>query len=106
MELRALTWNLFHGRDFPPDPSLLTLRSRLLCWSERSDTHLQLNRDLFDEFAGVFAGAPWDVALLQESPPRWSEALARACGARAHRVLTSRNSFAALRALAAGVNPT
>ena len=96
MELRALTWNLFHGRDFPPDPSLLTLRSRLLCWSERNDTHLQLNRDLFDEFAGVLAGAPWDVALLQESPPRWSEALARACGATAHRVLTSRNSFAAL----------
>ena len=105
MELRALTWNLFHGRDFPPDPSLLTLRSRLLCWSERNDTHLQLNRDLFDEFASVLAGAPWDVALLQESPPRWSEALARACGAKAHRVLTSRNSFAALRALAARINP-
>ena len=105
MELRALTWNLFHGRDFPPDPSLLTLRSRLLCWSERNDTHLQLNRDLFDEFACGVRRRPWDVALLQESPPRWSEALARACGAKAHRVLTSRNSFAALRALAARINP-
>ena len=96
MELRALTWNLFHGRDFPPDPSLLTLRSRLLCCSERNDTHLQLNRDLFDEFAGVLAGAPWDVALLQESPPRWSEALARACGAEpiasSHRATRSRRS--------------
>ena len=37
MELRALTWNIFHGRDFPPDPSLLTLRSRLLRCSERND---------------------------------------------------------------------
>jgi len=105
MELRALTWNIFHGRDFPPDPSLLTLRSRLLRCSERNATHLQLNRDLFDEFAGVLTGAPWDVALLQESPPRWSAALARACGADAHRVLTSRNSFAPLRALAARINP-
>ena len=28
--LRVLSWNLFHGRDFPPDPALRTLRSRLL----------------------------------------------------------------------------
>jgi len=105
MELRALTWNIFHGRDFPPDLSLLTLRSRLLRCSERNDTHLQLNRDLFDEFATALGNARWDVALLQESPPRWSEALARACGAEAHRVLTSRNSFAPLRALAARINP-
>ena len=28
--MRVLSWNLYHGRDFPPDPALLTLRSRLL----------------------------------------------------------------------------
>jgi endonuclease/exonuclease/phosphatase family metal-dependent hydrolase len=105
MELRALTWNLFHGRDFPPDPALLTTRSRLLRCSERNATHLQVNRDLFGEFASVLGTAAWDIALLQESPPRWSDRLARACGARPHRVLTSRNSFAWLRALAARINP-
>ena len=26
----VLSWNLFHGRDFPPDRALLTWRSRLL----------------------------------------------------------------------------
>ena len=28
--MRVLSWNLYHGRDFPPDPALFTLRSRLL----------------------------------------------------------------------------
>lgn len=105
MELRALTWNLFHGRDFPPDPTLFTTRSRLLCGSERNATHLQVNRDLFDEFATVLSAARWDVALLQECPPRWSAPLARACAAQPHRALTSRNSLATLRALAARINP-
>jgi endonuclease/exonuclease/phosphatase family metal-dependent hydrolase len=105
MELRALTWNLFHGRDFPPDPGLFTLRSRLLRISERNATHLQVNRDLSREFATVLALAEWDVALLQECPPRWSASLADACAARGHRVLTSRNSFGALRSFAARVNP-
>jgi hypothetical protein len=45
------------------------------------------------------------VALLQECPPRWRDALAKACEAEAHMVLTSRNSFGALRALAALLNP-
>jgi hypothetical protein len=45
------------------------------------------------------------VALLQECPPRWWQPLAAACGAEAHGVLTSRNSLAALRALAARLNP-
>ena len=51
MKLRAITWNLFHGRDFPPDPALLTWRSRLLRISERNATHLQVNRSLLPEFA-------------------------------------------------------
>lgn len=105
MELRALTWNLFHGRDFPPDPSLFTTRSRLLRIGEQNATHLQVNRDLFDEFAAILATASWDLALLQECPPRWSDRLARATSAQPDRVLTSRNSLAWLRALLARINP-
>lgn len=102
---RVLSWNLFHGRDFPPDPKLRTWRSRLLRLSERNDTHLQVNRDLLDEFAALLRGADWDLALLQECPPRWHRRLAQACGAVAHRSLTSRNSLAPLRRLAAQLNP-
>ncbi len=105
MQLTALAWNLFHGRDFPPDPALFTRRSRLLGTSERNATHVQVNRDLLAEFARVLSGAEWDAALLQECPPRFAAALARACGAEAHRALTSRNSLGALRARAARLNP-
>jgi endonuclease/exonuclease/phosphatase family metal-dependent hydrolase len=105
MELRALSWNLFHGRDHPPDPALRTWRSSLLWVTETNATHAQVNRDLFAEFAGLLADADWDVALLQECPPRWSEPLARITRATAHRALTSRNSLAPLRALAASLNP-
>ncbi len=105
MRVHALTWNLFHGRDFPPDPSLFTWRSRLLRITERNDTHVQVNRDLFDEFASVLCGAEWDLALLQECPPRWAEPFAAACAADAHGVLTARNSFGAIRSLVARVNP-
>lgn len=105
MRIRALAWNLYHGRDHPPDPALLGWRSRLLRISERNATHLQLNRDLRRQFAGVLAAAPWDVALLQECPPRWCRPLAVACGAQPHRELTSRNSLAALRNLGARLNP-
>ncbi len=105
MRFTALAWNLFHGRDFPPDPALFTRRSRLLRIAERNATHVQLNRDLLSEFAGLLSAAAWDVALLQECPPRFAAPLARACGAEAHRALTSRNSLGALRALAARINP-
>lgn len=105
MTIRALSWNLFHGRDFPPDPALFTWRSRLLRISERNATHVQVNRDLLDEFARVLCSAGWNVALLQECPPRWWEPLARACDAEAHGVLTSRNSLAPLRSLLARLNP-
>ena len=105
MTLRVLTWNLFHGRDSPPDPTLLTWRSRLLRISERNATHVQVNRLLLPEFAELLGTAEWDVALLQECPPPWAEPLARATGSVAHRALTSRNSLPALRALAARLNP-
>jgi endonuclease/exonuclease/phosphatase family metal-dependent hydrolase len=105
MQIRALTWNVYHGRDFPPDRALWTKRSRLLRITERNATHLQVNRNLFSAFADVIASAPWDVALLQECPPRWARRLAERCDAHTHRVLTSRNSFAPLRQLGATLNP-
>jgi endonuclease/exonuclease/phosphatase family metal-dependent hydrolase len=101
----ALAWNLFHGRDFPPDPELFTWRSRLLRVSERNDTHVQVNRELRDEFAAMLAKWEWDVALLQEAPPRFAAALADACSAEGHRALTSRNGLGALRGAAARLNP-
>jgi endonuclease/exonuclease/phosphatase family metal-dependent hydrolase len=105
VELTALSWNLFHGRDYPPDPKLRTWRSRLLRIEERNQTHVQVNRDLSEEFATMLASWEWEVALLQECPPRFAEPLARAAGAEWHRVLTSRNSLAPLRTLLARQNP-
>jgi endonuclease/exonuclease/phosphatase family metal-dependent hydrolase len=105
VQFAAISWNLFHGRDFPPDPSLFTWRSRLLRITERNETHVQVNRDLRDEFAARLAEAEWDVALLQECPPRFAAALAEACEAEWHRVLTSRNGLGALRSAAARLNP-
>ncbi len=105
MQFDAITWNLFNGRDFPPDPSLSTRRSLLLGTEERGDTHLQVNRDLLGEFASVLSRARWDVALLQECPPRWATALARECGAELHRSLTARNWLGPIRSAIARRNP-
>jgi len=95
--LRLLTWNLFHGRDFPPNPALQTWRSRLLRRDERDATHVQVNRPLRRESTAQLAGWEWDVALLQEAPPRWLGDLERVCGAAGASVLTSRNSLPRLR---------
>jgi endonuclease/exonuclease/phosphatase family metal-dependent hydrolase len=103
--VRALTWNLFHGRDNPPDPALLTWRSRLLRRPERNATHIQVNRSLREEFADWLAGEAWELALLQEVPPRWLEALGRACRAHGAMALTSRNEAGRLRGLLADWNP-
>jgi endonuclease/exonuclease/phosphatase family metal-dependent hydrolase len=103
--MRVLSWNLYHGRDFPPDPALFTWRSRLLRVTERNETHAQVNRRLLDEFAGWLAGRDWDVALLQEAPPRWFCALARRTGAHGVRVLTSRNWCPPLQRRLADCNP-
>jgi endonuclease/exonuclease/phosphatase family metal-dependent hydrolase len=105
VEFTAVSWNLFHGRDFPPDPALFTWRSRLLGVEERNATHVQVNRELVAEFAALLAAAEWDVALLQECPPRFAATLAETCGAEAHRALTSRNSLSPLRTLIARHNP-
>ena len=104
-DLRALTWNVFHGRDHPPGRELYTWRARFLKRTERSTSHAQVNRRLLDEFAQVIAGAAWSVCLLQEVPPAWTGPLARRCGAEAHAVLTSRNQLAPLRRLLADWNP-
>jgi len=72
--MRVLTWNLFHGRAVPP-----------------------AGRDLQTEFAAALAGWNWDVALLQEVPPWWGPALARACDAEVRTAPTSRNAVAPLR---------
>jgi endonuclease/exonuclease/phosphatase family metal-dependent hydrolase len=101
--MRVLSWNLYHGRDFPPDEALFTLRSRLLRVTERNDTHVQVNRPLRDEFAGWIAGHEWDVALLQEAPPLWFRELGRRSRANGVRVLTSRNVVPPLQRLAANV---
>jgi len=74
----VLSWNLFHGRSVPG-----------------------AGRELFDEFAAILAGVRWDVALLQEVPPWWTEPLAVRCDAHAAAALTSRNfALPARRALA------
>jgi len=104
-DIRALTWNLFHGRDHPPGPELYTWRARFLRRTERNAIHAQVNRRLLDEFAELLAAAGWSVCFLQEVPPAWAGPLARRCGAEAHSVLTSRNQLAPLRRALADWNP-
>src|SRR5215210_4888379 len=103
--MRVLSWNLYHGRDFPPDEALFTPRSRLLRVSVRNETHVQVNRSLSREFGGWLAGRDWDVALLQEAPPLWFRAFRRRTGAEGARVLTSRNVLPPLQRLLAFTNP-
>ena len=74
MQFTAISWNLFHGRDFPPDPELRTWRSRLLRRSETNATHVQVNRDLDGGVRELLGATAWDVALLQEAPPRFAAA--------------------------------
>jgi endonuclease/exonuclease/phosphatase family metal-dependent hydrolase len=101
----VVTWNLYHGRDFPPNEALLTWRSRLFRITERDATHAQVNRPLFGEFASVLDAFPWDIALLQEAPPRWQRPLAERTGAASAIALTSRNFLPALRGAIAEWNP-
>jgi endonuclease/exonuclease/phosphatase family metal-dependent hydrolase len=103
-ELRVLCWNLFHGRDAPPNKLLLTRRSKFLKVTEHDASHLQVNRLLLNEYADLIASVPWSLCLLQEVPPWWAEPLARRSGAVAHRVLTSRNQLAPLRRWLASLN--
>lgn len=72
--MRVLTWNLFHGRAVP-----------------------EVRHGLAAEFTAAIAGWGWDVALLQEVPPWWPPALARAAGAEFRTALTSRNGLLPVR---------
>jgi endonuclease/exonuclease/phosphatase family metal-dependent hydrolase len=103
--MRVLSWNLYHGRDFPPNEALFTLRSRLLRVTERDATHVQVNRSLCREFSGRVADYEWDVALLQEAPPLWFRAFRRRAAADGARVFTSRNVVPPLQRLLAWANP-
>jgi endonuclease/exonuclease/phosphatase family metal-dependent hydrolase len=103
--MRVLSWNLYHGRDFPPDKALFTLRSRLLRVTERNETHVQVNRSLFLELASWLAGHEWDAALLQEAPPLWFRGFKRRTGASGARAFTSRNVVPPLQRLLAWANP-
>jgi endonuclease/exonuclease/phosphatase family metal-dependent hydrolase len=105
VEVRVLCWNLFHGRDGPPDPRLYTRRGKWTRRTERNATHVQVNRDLYPEFSALLCESSWDVALLQECPPRWMRPLARDCLAEAYRSLTSRNWLLPITSLVARHNP-
>jgi len=98
VNFRVLSWNLFHGRDFPPlpggdEPGVPPggLAWRFLGKPVEGRKHVRLNRDLFHEFAAFLSAAKWDIALLQEVPPRWIPRLADATGSEARPALTSRN---------------
>ena len=105
MELSALTWNVFHGRDAPPDPAL----DRKAWWMSATPldngTYLQVNQSLEKDFVEKIASASWAVCLLQEVPPAWMPRLARRCGAEVFRVLTSRNQLACITGRIGGWRP-
>ena len=103
--LDVLCWNVFHGRDAPPDKTLFTRRSRWLRSTEANADYVQVNRSLRDEYAGLIAAADWSVCLLQECPPAWARPLVRRCQAHGFRVLTSRNQLGPLSRLAGRLNP-
>ena len=88
-----MTWNLFHGRDWPPEPELQVRahKGNFRRGPRLGREYEQVNWDLFEEFAELIAGIDWDVALFQEFPPSWKRGLAVACGADAHRAFSGRN---------------
>jgi endonuclease/exonuclease/phosphatase family metal-dependent hydrolase len=78
-----VTWNLFHGRASPPLPE----------------------RSLLPDFVQVLDSLDWHVALLQEAPPRWRDALAHELHGQSAITLTSRNFGAPIRAWIADRRP-
>jgi endonuclease/exonuclease/phosphatase family metal-dependent hydrolase len=101
----AVTWNLFHGRDFPPEAKLLSARSRLFGVTEYGETYAQVNRSLLPDFGQVLDELNWEVALLQEAPQRWLEQLRGRCQAAGELGATSRNRLAWARTAVARMNP-
>jgi endonuclease/exonuclease/phosphatase family metal-dependent hydrolase len=96
-----MTWNVFHGRDWPPEPELQVRAHKGNCrrGPRLGDRYEQTNWDLFDRFATLIREGDWDVALLQEFPPAWKERMAAATGAEAHRAFSGRNWFQPLTSL-------
>lgn len=105
IQVRAFTWNLYHGRDAPPGHPRQSFLSRLLRRELDDGAFLEVNRSLEREFASLIAGAAWSVCLLQETPPRWARTLAAKSGARGVRFLTSRNELRPLTGALARWNP-
>jgi endonuclease/exonuclease/phosphatase (EEP) superfamily protein YafD len=101
MQLTAMTWNVFHGRDWPPEPKLQVRahKGNFRRGPRLGDRYEQTNWDLFDQFAAFIRGIDWDVALFQEFPPSWSKKMAAACDAEAHRAFSGRNWFQPLTSL-------
>src|SRR4051794_1389392 len=76
--MRALTWNLYHGRS--PEP---------------------VGASLLNAFAAALHEWEWDVALLQEVPPWWPALIGFEYRSR----LTSRNFGLSLRRAVSSRNP-
>jgi endonuclease/exonuclease/phosphatase family metal-dependent hydrolase len=66
---------------------------------------VQVNRPLAAEFKQALARFEWQIALLQEAPPRWFRELCRAFGAQGALALTSRNLLPAVQRRLADWNP-
>ena len=64
--LRAITWNLFHGRDFPPEQDLFTIRAQIL-----GTTHLARSG------VGVREAGPGVPELFRIEPERIAETCVR-----------------------------
>jgi endonuclease/exonuclease/phosphatase (EEP) superfamily protein YafD len=96
-----MTWNVFHGRDWPPEPELQVRAHKGNCrrGPRLGKDYEQTNWDLFELFADLIRGIDWDVALFQEFPPAWKKRMAAACGADAHRAFSGRNWFQPLTSL-------
>jgi endonuclease/exonuclease/phosphatase family metal-dependent hydrolase len=96
-----MTWNVFHGRDWPPEPELQVRahKGNFRRGPRRGTEYEQTNWDLFQLFADLIRGIDWDVALFQEFPPSWKRRMAAACSAEAHRAFSGRNWFQPLTSL-------
>ena len=96
-----MTWNVFHGRDWPPEPELQARahKGNFRRGPRLGERYEQTNWDLVKRFADLIRGIDWDVALFQEFPPSWKERMAAACGAEAHRAFSGRNWFQPLTSL-------
>jgi endonuclease/exonuclease/phosphatase family metal-dependent hydrolase len=96
-----MTWNVFHGRDWPPEPALQVRahKGNFRRGPRLGEHYEQTNWDLFDQFAAFIRDIAWDVALFQEFPPSWKRPMAEACDAQAHRAFSGRNWFQPLTSL-------